>query len=499
MAATRNFLALDLGASSGRAVIGRFDGERLALEEVHRFANGPVRLPSATGSSIHWDSLDQFAQVKAGIAKAAECCGSGSQSGGALVSVGIDTWGVDYGLLDGAGELLGNPFHYRDERTVGMVERVFEIVPREEVFRGTGIQFMDLNTLYQLFAARGSAALEKARTLLFTPDLLNYWLSGRAVNEYSIASTSQCLEPFSRTWAYDLLERLDIPTHIFGDIVRPGTVLGPLLPWVAEETGARDLQLVAVGCHDTASAVAAVPIEGPDRAFVSSGTWSILGVESPAPVVNDAALAFNFTNEGGVCDTIRLMKNITGLWIIQECRRQWALEGERLAWDEIVALAQAAPAFSAFIDVDHETFTRPGDMPARICAQCRRTGQASPQDKGALARTVFEGLALKYRAVLDMTEQLTGKRTDALNIVGGGTQNRLLSQFAANAIGRPVITGPIEATAAGNILMQMLATGAVGSLGEGREVVRRSFPVETFEPQDVARWEEAYGRYCAGC
>ncbi len=493
MPATSNFLALDLGASSGRAVIGRFDGERLALEEVHRFANGPVRLPASRGSSLHWDSLDQYAQVKAGIAKAADCCGKD----GSLVSVGIDTWGVDYGLLDEAGELLGAAYHYRDERTLGIPERVFEIIPREDVFRQTGIQFMDLNTLYQLFSARGTAALEKARRLLFTPDLLTYWLTGQAINEYTIASTSQCLEPFSRTWASDMLGKLGIPTHIFGDVVRPGTVLGPLLPWVAEETGAGGLKLVAVGSHDTASAVAAVPAEGPDRAFVSSGTWSILGVESPVPVVNDAALAFNFTNEGGVCDTIRLMKNITGLWIIQECRRQWTLEGQRLSWDEIVELARTAPPLRSVFDVDADTFTRPGDMPARIHGQCERTGQRVPTDKGAIARAVFESIALKYRSVLDMTEQLTGKRTDALNIVGGGTQNRLLSQFAANAIGRPVITGPIEATAAGNILMQMLAVGAVGSLAEGREVIRRSFPVETFEPEDVNRWQDAYGQFRA--
>jgi rhamnulokinase len=490
MAATRNFLALDLGASSGRAVVGRFDGERLALEEAHRFANGPVRLPTASGSSIHWDSLGQFSEVKAGIAKGAECCG------GDLVSVGIDTWGVDYGLLDAQGELLGNAFHYRDERTLGTIDQVFSIVPREEVFRRTGIQFMDLNTLFQLFAARGSAALQQAKRLLFTPDLFHYWLSGHAVNEYTIASTSQCLEPFTRTWAVDLLRRLDIPSDIFGEIVQPGTVLGPLLPWVAEETAAPAVKLVAVGCHDTASAVAAVPVEGDDRAFVSSGTWSILGVESPTPVVNSRALQFNFTNEGGVCNTIRLMKNITGLWIIQECRRQWALEGVKLTWNEIVGLAKAAPPFASVIDVDAPDFSRPGDMPARIAAFCRRTGQTPPADRGSVARTVFEGLALKYLRILQMTEQLTGKKTDALNIVGGGTQNRLLSQFAANAIGRPVITGPIEATAAGNILMQMLAMGAIASLDEGRAIIRRSFPVETFEPQDVGAWDAAYQRLC---
>jgi rhamnulokinase len=488
MSATRSFLALDLGASSGRAVIGRFDGERLALEEAHRFANGPVRLATAAGSSIHWDTLAQFTEVKTGIAKAAERCGA------ELASVGIDTWGVDYGLLDAQGELLGNPFHYRDERTVGALEKVFAVVPREEVFRQTGIQFMDLNTLFQLFAARDTAALEQAHRLLFTPDLFHYWLSGQAANEYTIASTSQCLEPFTRTWATGLLDRLGLPRKIFGGIVQPGTVLGMLLPWVAEETCAKGVKLVAVGSHDTASAVAAIPIEGPDSAFVSSGTWSILGVESLTPVVNSRALQFNFTNEGGVCDTILLMKNITGLWIIQECRRQWALEGAKLTWDDIVALASAAPPFVAVIDVEAPDFARPGDMPARIAAYCRRTGQTPPADRGSVARTVFEALALKYRGVLEMTGQLTGKKADALNIVGGGAQNRLLSQFAANAIGRPVITGPIEATAAGNILMQMLATGAIGSLDEGRAIVRRSFPVETFEPQDVAAWDAAYHR-----
>lgn len=488
MPATRNYLALDLGASSGRAVIGRFDGSRLALEEVHRFANGAVQLPSAAGSSLHWDILALFAEIKQGIARAVSCCGDG------LAGAGVDTWGVDYGLLDDNGELLGNPYHYRDARTDGTMERVFQIVPKPEVFRQTGIQFMPLNSLFQLFAARGTPALEQARDILFAPDLLNYWLSGRKANEYTIATTSQCLEPFGRTWATGLLDRLGIPTRIFGEIVAPGTTLGPLLPWVAEETGAKGVPLVAIGSHDTASAVAAVPIDSPDAAFASSGTWTIMGVESPHPVVSEQALSFNFTNEGGVCDTIRLMKNITGLWIIQECRRTWQIEGARLSWDEIVAAARGAEALTAVFDVDAPEFAKPGDMPQRVRAYCRRTGQPVPQDRGAVARVVFESLALKYRAVLEMVEALTGKRSDALHIVGGGTQNRLLSQFIANAIGRPVIAGPIEATAAGNALMQMLATGAVGSLAEGRDVIRRSFPVEMFEPRGSAAWDEAFGR-----
>ncbi len=492
MTMTRNYVALDLGASGGRAIIGRFDGSQLALEEVHRFANGPIQVADAGGSSLYWDILGLFAQIKQGIARAVACCGVG------LSGVGLDTWGVDYALLDGQDNLLGNPYHYRDGRTEGMLAEMFGRVPKAEIFGATGIQFMDLNTLVQLYAAarRPSPVFDAAQTLLFVPDLLNFWLAGRKVNEYTIASTSQALDPFARTWATDLLARLGIPTHIFNqEIVPPGTVLGELLPWVAEETGARGVKLVAPGTHDTASAVAAVPAQGHDYAYLSSGTWSLMGVETPQPVVDETALALNFTNEGGVCDTIRLLKNITGLWLIQECRRTWQQAGQQLSWDEIVQLAAAAPAFTAFVDVDAADFARPGDMPARIRAYCERTGQPVPQDDGAVARVVFESLALKYRSVTEMLEALIGKRVGVLHIVGGGTQNRLLSQFAANALGRPVVSGPIEATAIGNLLMQMLALGDIGSLDEGRDLVRRSFPTQTFEARDVAAWDDAYGRF----
>ena len=379
---TQNYLALDLGASGGRAIIGRFDGERLALEEVHRFANGPVQLPNAYGSSLYWDALRLFGEVKEGLTQAVACCGGDPATGsGRLISLGLDTWGVDYGLLDRDGVLLGNPYHYRDSRTDGMLEEAFRRVPREEIFAATGIQFMRLNTLYQLLAmvVRDDPILKAAETLLFTPDLLNYWLTGRVVSERSIASTSQCLDPFSGDWAKALLARLGIPAGIFPPIVPPGTVLGDLLPHVAAETGARGLTVVAPGCHDTASAVAAVPAEGEDYAYLSSGTWSLMGVESAQPVVNARSLALNVTNEGGVCDTIRLLKNITGLWVIQECRRTWMQEGVRLSWDEIVGLAAAAPAFTALIDVDAADFTPPGDMPARIRAYCERTGSPCPR------------------------------------------------------------------------------------------------------------------------
>ncbi len=485
---THNYLALDLGASGGRAIVGRFDGERLALAEMHRFANGPIALPRAGGTSLHWDVLDLFAQIKRGMAAAA---------GGGLVSMGIDTWGVDYGLLDRAGALLGNPYHYRDNRTDGMMEEAFRRVPREEIFAATGIQFMQLNTLYQLLAmvVRNDPLLTVAETLLMLPDLLNYWLTGRIVSERTIASTSQCLDPFTGGWAQPLLARLGIPTGLFTPMIAPGVVLGELLPEAAAETGAPGLAVVAVGSHDTASAVAAVPAEGADYAYLSSGTWSLMGIERDRPVVNERSLAFNVTNEGGVCDTIRLLKNIAGLWTIQECRRTWMQEGVKLSWDEIVQLAAVAPAFTALIDVDAKDFAAPGDMPARIRAYCARTGQPVPQDRGTVARIVFESLTLKYRRTLEMLDELAGRRLAVLHIVGGGTQNRLLSQFAANAIGRPVIAGPIEATAIGNILMQMLATGAISSLAEGRAVVRASFETEMFLPRDMDAWDEAAARF----
>jgi len=493
---TQNHLALDLGASGGRAIVGRFDGECLALEEVHRFPNGPVQLPNAYGSGLYWDALRLFSELKEGLARAVSCCGSATGSG-SLVSVGLDTWGVDFGLLDRDGVLLGNPYHYRDSRTDGMVEEAFRRVPRAEIFAATGIQFMQINALYQLLAmvVRDDPLLRVADTLLMVPDLFNYWLTGQKVSEQSIASTSQCLDPFSGDWARPLLARLGIPNAIFPPIVPPGAVLGGLLPHVAAETGAKRITVVAPGSHDTASAVAAVPAESEDYAYLSSGTWSLMGIESARPVVNDKSLAFNVTNEGGVCDTIRLLKNITGLWVIQECRRTWTQEGARLSWDEIVGLATAAPAFTALIDVDAKDFATPGDMPARIRAYCARTGQPAPRHRGTVARVVFESLALKYRRTLEMLDELLGRRISVLHIVGGGVQNRLLSQFAANAIGRPVGAGPIEATAAGNLLMQMLATGAIGSLAEGRQVIRRSFGTERFEPSDTAAWEDAYARF----
>jgi rhamnulokinase len=491
MTKTSNFLAFDLGAESGRAVLGRFDGEQLALSEMHRFPNGPVRLPPG----LYWNVLSLYTEMKRGLAK------TYSESGGQLTSLGLDTWGVDFALLDRAGHLIGNPHHYRDSRNDGMLEKAFAIVPREEIFEQTGIQFMQINGLYQLLsmALHKSPKLEVAATLLMMPDLFNYWLTGRRVCEYTDATTSQCFDPRRGNWAYPLLEKFNLPTHIFPAIVQPGTELGYLLPDVADEVGvSHKISVIAPGCHDTASAVAAVPMaEGAElnSAYISSGTWSLVGVETTEPVINAQSLAYNFTNEGGVANTIRLLKNVTGMWPVQECRRTWAQAGEEISYADLTRLAEQAAPFAALINADDPLFLAPGDMPARIRDYCTRTGQTPPDGKGALVRCVLESLALKYRWVIDRAEELIGRPITTVHIVGGGSQNRLLNQFAANATGRPVVTGPVEATAIGNILMQMLAVGQIGSLAEGRALVRKSFPVETYQPQETAAWSDAYQRF----
>jgi rhamnulokinase len=485
--ADAQFLALDLGAESGRGVLGRLAGGRVELREVHRFANGPVRVLD----SMHWDVLKLLAEMKEALGLAA------SKAGDALVGVGVDTWGVDFGLLGPGDILLENPYHYRDERTVGMVEAACAKVPREDIFGYTGIQFMELNTLYQLFAMAqaNSPLLDLAETMLMMPDLFNFWLTGEKAGEFTIASTSQFYDPRLGDWSRELLERLGIPTHFLPPIVQPGAKLGALLEPVADETGAKSATLVAVACHDTGSAVAAVPAETEDYAYISSGTWSLMGVEITDPIINDQALEYNFTNEGGVCGTFRFLKNIMGLWLVQESRREWQRQGDDLSYDEITQMASEAPAFAAIVEPDDPSFLRPGDMPARIADFCRKTGQEPPIDRGAIARCALESLALKYRWVLECLEEMLEKRLEVVHIVGGGSQNTLLNQFAADAMNRPVVTGPIEATAIGNILMQAIALGHVESLEEARAVVRNSFDVVTYQPRDADAWNEPYERY----
>jgi rhamnulokinase len=481
----KNYLAFDLGAESGRAILGTIDGGRLHLEELHRFPNQPVRIPAG----LFWDAFRLFHEIQHGLSIA------GREGRIELQGIGIDTWGVDFGLLGPDGALLDNPRHYRDARNNGMLERTFAVLPKEEIFAATGIQFLQLNSLYQLYAARlaGSPALDAASTLLFMPDLLSYWLSGVMRSEMSIASTSQFYDPARKGWATALFERLGLPTRILAEVVPSGTLLGPLLPWISQAAGLDNTPVYATCGHDTASAVAAVPAEGEDWAYISSGTWSLMGVELAEPIINDAALALEFTNELGAAGRVRFLKNITGLWLLQECRRDWALAGQDYGYAELTDLAAAAGPFPAIIDPD--AFLEPGSLPARICAFCRETGQEPPAQPGAMARAILESLALRCRQVLGGLESLLGRELRVIHIVGGGSKNRLLNQFVSDATGKPVLAGPAEATAAGNILVQAIGSGAVSGLEEAREIVARSFAPERFEPQSPRVWDSAYTRF----
>jgi len=485
--ASLRYLAFDLGAESGRAMGASFDGSYLAVEEVHRFATGPVRVLD----SLHWDVLRFWSEMQTALGKATRL------EGAELASLGVDTWGVDFALLAADDSLLGNPYHYRDSRTNGMMEEAFRVVPRAEIYRQTGIQFMQLNTLYQLLAmARaGSPVLKAASTLLTMPDLFNFWLCGVKTNEFTNATTTQCFDTRQNAWAVGLLERLGIPTGIFQKVTPPCTALGSLRRSVAQDVGCQPIPVVAVGSHDTASAVAAVPAEGRDFIYISSGTWSLMGVENPAPLVNEQTLAYDFTNEGGLNQTFRFLKNIMGMWLLQECRREWAREGRSYSYDELTELARQASSLQGLIVPSDGRFLPPGPMAERIRAFCRETGQPVPQTHGEVVRCILESLALEYRWVAEKLELLNGRRFPVIHIFGGGSRNRLLNQFTADAVGRPVVAGPVEATAVGNVLAQMMALGHIASLEEGRAVVRRSFEVSVFEPQEKAPWDDAYERY----
>ena len=486
MTPAHNYLAIDLGAESGRAIAASLAGDRLLLNEVHRFGNGPVRL----NDGIHWDVLRLWQEIKTGIAYAVK-------GGEKFDSIGLDTWGVDFALLDKHGSLLSNPFHYRDARTDGMIAEAFRRMTPAEIFANTGIQFIQINTLYQLLAmAVGkSPLLDAAETFVTIPDLFNYWLSGEISNEFTSATTTQCFDPRQRDWARPVLRAMDIPTHLFKPVSEAGTRIGTLLPQIAEETGAKEVQVILPACHDTGSAVVAVPAKNQDFAWISSGTWSIIGVEVSRPCVNEKALGYNLTNEGGVFGTWRLSKNILGLWLVQECKRTWARQGQDLSYDQITDLAAAARPFLAVIDPDYEQFLHPGDMPARIQSYCSGTNQSVPQTKGEIIRTALESIALKYRWVLERLEELEDKQFAPLHIIGGGTRNRLLNQFSADATQRVVVTGPVEATATGNVLMQAIGLGQLGSLADARAVVRRSFELEAYHPAQRRGWDEAYEKF----
>jgi len=480
MPAKHCYVAVDLGAESGRVMLGTLAGDRLDLREVHRFPNGPV----PQGDSIRWDVERLFAEVDRGIARAA------AQAEGRVECIGVDTWGVDFGLLDADGKLIERPYHYRDARTDGVMERAFERMPRREFYERTGIQFMQINSVFQLLAMRlaGDPALERAERLLFMADLVNWHLCGQALAEYTLASTSQMMDMRTGRWSEPVLSALELPAEILPDVVAPGTGIGELRLELARRLRTRALPVVAVAAHDTASAVAAVPAEGEGWGYLSSGTWSLLGVEVREPVIDDRTFAASFTNEGGVEGTFRLLKNIMGLWLVQECRRQWAAEGMSLSYEALTAMAQAAPAFAAVLDPSDDAFLAPGDMPRRINEYMTAHGRPHFQDKGAMVRAVLEGLALTYRQQVERLEALLGHDLTALHVVGGGSQNDLLNQFTADATGRPVVAGPVEATAVGNVLMQALATGRVESLDEVRALVRQSFPTRRFEPREPDVW-----------
>jgi len=486
MPATKKLLAFDFGAESGRGLLGRFDGQRLSLEVVHRFPTGGVRLPDG----LYWDVLRFYSEMLSTLR-------AGAAQHGGIDSLGVDTWGVDFALLGRGGVLLGNPRHYRDPHTENILDEAFARVPKLEIFRQTGLQFMRFNSLFQLIAMQRdrSPLLDQAETLLMIPDLFHYFFTGVKANEFTDASTSQMYDPTAKTWAYDLLKAFGLPTHILGTVIQPGQVIGPLRTAIAEETGVASVPVIAPASHDTGSAVAAVPSKGDSWAYISSGTWSLMGVELTAPLINERVLHYNFTNEGGYGGTTRFLKNIMGLWLVQECRRSFERAGQNFSYEELVNKADAAPPFVSIVDPDDGGFILPADMPRAFADFCRKIGQPEPKEPGAVVRCALESLALRYRWVLERLEELTSQRRDVIHIVGGGGQNQLLCQLAADACNRTVVAGPVEATAIGNVLVQAIGLGVLGSLAEAREVVQRSFDVKTYTPQLPQRWDAPYQRF----
>ena len=485
-------LAIDLGASSGRVLAGQFDGQRLELSELHRFWNGPIRVHDR----MVWDLMGLWKSVQEGLQSAA------TQYGDSIASVGVDTWGVDFALLGPGDEILGDARHYRDSRNFGMVEKAFETMPREQIFASTGMQFMEINSLYQLLglSLQNRHLLDTAETFLMIPDLFHWFLTGEKTNEFSDATTTQMLNPRTGTWAADILDAFQIPDKLFREPTQPGTNLGPLMKGVAESTKLSNVQVIVPGSHDTASAVLAVPAESqpsttPDWCYVSSGTWSLMGVEVPEPVITDKCAELNFTNEGGVAGTVRLLKNIGGLWLVQECRRVWAEEGREYDWNQLTQLASEATPLQSFVNPDSPELVAPVNMPQAIREICQQSGQPVPETDGAVIRCALESLAMRYRQVLGWLEELTGGSIGTIHIVGGGSQNQQLNQMAANACKRRVVAGPVEATAIGNAAMQAIALGSIESIGAARRIIADSFAVKALEPQEPDLYNEAYAQF----
>ena len=478
------FIAVDLGAGSGRVIAARTDFSKIVLEEVHRFDNPGTDLPSGS----FWNVIGLYRDILEGLRKAVE------KHGEKIVSIGIDTWGCDFGLIDAKGELIGMPHQYRDNRFEGMAEVMHSLMPEAEIFAHTGIKTNFYNTSLHLLAEarKESPSLLHAARLLFVPDLLAYWLTGIQAVEKTVASTSQLIDPATGSWAWEVIRALGLPEKLFGGIVEPGTVLGPIREEVGNFIGATGIPVVATACHDTAAAVTGIPMQGPDEIWLSSGTWSIMGIETDAANTSGKALSYGFCNDFGVDGDVHFLKNIAGLWLIQECKRQWALDGEALGYAEMAELADEAKPFTAFIDPDDLVFASPGGMPDKIREWCRRTGQTVPETKGAVLRVATDSLALKYRVVFDRIKCLTGREFKRLRAGGGGIQNELLSQATANALGIEVEAGPVEATSCGNLITQMVGTGHLPDFKAGRELIQRSFDFRSFVPSNRDKWDAAY-------
>ncbi|HBL99721.1 MAG TPA: rhamnulokinase [Ruminococcaceae bacterium] len=479
---TKRVLAFDFGASSGRAIIGCFDGDKITLEEVHRFSNDPV----SVGGTVYWDVLRLFYEIKQGIIKA--------KIAGGFDSIGIDTWGVDFGLIDSEGKLMENPVHYRDARTAGLVDEAFKTMPKEKLYGITGIQFMELNTLFQLISLKKYRPwmLERADKMLFMPDLFGYMLTGKMCAEYSIASTSQLIDLDKRTWSKEILDAFGIKESVFAPLVQPGTVLGELSKEIGEECGVDPVPVISVCGHDTQSAITSVPCEDGDFAFLSSGTWSLFGTELDKPIVNETSMNINITNEGGFDGSTGFLKNIIGLWLIQESRRQWKREGKEYSYADLEKLALAAEPFKCFIDPDAPEFVPHGNIPERVREFCRKTGQYVPETVGEIMRCIYESLAMKYRLTFEKLRECTERDYPVIHVIGGGTKDGLLCQMTANSCDRTVKAGPIEATVMGNVAVQLMSDGSVKNIGQARKIVAESSELKTFEPKDTDKWAGAY-------
>ncbi|AQT69251.1 Rhamnulokinase [Anaerohalosphaera lusitana] len=483
----KNYIAVDLGAESGRVMLGNVSNDKLELKEIRRFENGAVD----QDGTLRWDFARLFCEIKKGIGEAIEA------AGGKVEGLAVDSWGVDFGLLDAEGDLVEYPYCYRDSRTDGMLEKAFELMDKRAIYANSGVQFMQINTVYQLLSMKlnNSPALARARTLLFTADLISYLLCGRKYAEYTLASTSQLMNMETGQWSQEIFDGLGLPIELMPEVVTPGIRVGELSPEICSELNCEPVPVYAAGSHDTASAVAAVPASDENWAYLSSGTWSLLGVEVPEAIVTDDAFEMGFTNEGGVGGTIRFLKNIMGLWLLQECRRDWKEQGRELSYGELAEMAGNAEPFFGFLDVNYDEFLAPGDMPAKINRYLEKTGQKTTEDKGQMARLILDSLAMRYRREIQKVEKASGRAVEVLHVVGGGIKNELLCQLTADAIGKKVVTGPAEATASGNILVQAMGAGQIDSVETARRIVTNSFDLAEYLPRDTAIWNEKYAEF----